>query len=531
MPKLYVFQPPAAGSSILSLQIYPNADGGVISIPWSADVHPASQGGWETSSGGASAGYNYTHFDALINNQLSYGAKSIVVVLSPIDFGGSNNSTPQYVFTAAWATSISATRLYTAAASDYLGSGAITPPGSAQGVDNTAFPAAWMPAFQTAWISAVQNALNHMAAQSYASKIAYVRVGGGAGGEWFPWATAGLLTVPGGPGSIAALQTTWVGYMSAVESAILATSSGFKFVQAVDGGFATESVPYSYADAEASTANGNGFGIGCEGLKGNDIGAYSTHLNTSGGAATSGFPSMDHAYLFSTYPAAPLLQFQTSAASDPTGITQPGSLVPLLPYAIARGSNAIELYYQDWQVAYDPSNPSNATYGIPYQTAIQSARGTSVGSGPTGYSTSGSTKAKPGYGSKLFMSTTNSNFTPVAQLQRFAPSTVSKQTEVDRTNVLTPDNFARPFPVRVDSGDLELVGILDPANTQILQLGQAHAALTLCYFMIVLTDGTQYTFQGYVSEYSPFSVSYNKAIGFSAKIRVAGGFTGPMGSA
>jgi hypothetical protein len=142
-----------------------------------------------------------------------------------------------------------------------------------------------------------------------------------------------------------------------------------------------------------------------------------------------------------------------------------------------------------------------------------------------------STKAQPGYGSKFFLSTDNVAFTPIAQLQRFAPSTVSQQTMVEQTNILTPDNFTRPLAVRVDSGDLDLVGILDAANTNILQLGQAHANLTLLYFKVVLTDGTQYTFQGFVSQYSPFSVAHNKAIGFSARIKVSGGMTGPLGLA
>lgn len=375
--KFYVFGPPAGGSAALTNLIYPQADGGIVSIPWSADVLPASQGGWETSSGSTSAGYSFTNFDAVINNQLSYGAKSLVVVLSPISFGGSNQSTPNYVFTAGWATSISATRLYTAAGNDYLGSGAIAPGSSAQGVDNTAFPAAWMPAFETAWAAAVTAALNHMKAQPYASKIAYVRVGGGAGGEWFPFATsvgtAGLLTVPGGPTTVAQLQTTWLAYMSSIETVILATSSGFKFVQAVDGGFATEAIPYTFADVEAALGVSNGFGVGCEGLKGLDITAFGTHGTTSGGAATSGFPSMDHAYLFSL--GASILQFQTSAASDPTGVSQPGSLVPLLPYATARGATAIELYYLDWQVMFDPSNGNHATYGAGYRSALSTARG------------------------------------------------------------------------------------------------------------------------------------------------------------
>lgn len=140
------------------------------------------------------------------------------------------------------------------------------------------------------------------------------------------------------------------------------------------------------------------------------------------------------------------------------------------------------------------------------------------------------THAQPGYGSKFFLSTDDVTFTPVAQLQRFAPSG-SKSTTVDRTNILTPDNFDRPLPVRVSSGEIELVGILDPMNTSILQLGQLHANFTLAYCKIVLSDGTQYSFAGYVTAYVPFTVAYNKAIGFSAKIRVSGGLTGPSGLA
>lgn len=381
MAKCYVFTPPNAGSVILTSTIYPNADGAIVEIPWGADNLPVTQGGWETTAGGgiSSAGYNFTHFDLVINNQLTYGAAKVAVSLSPISFGGSNQCSPNYIFTSGYAVANSYTQLYTAAASDYLGSGAISPPGSAQGVDNTAFPAAWMPAFQNAWIAAFSAAINHMAAQSYASSIAYIRVGGGAGGEWFPFATAGLLTIPGGPTTVAALKTTWItGYMSPVESAILVLGSGFNFVQAMDGGFATENVPYNWCDTEAALANGNGFGIGGEGFKGNDIGAFTTHGTTSGGSNVSGYPSMDHAYVFNLYSSNPILQGQTSAASDPTGAVQPGSLVPLIPYMTARGTTEIELYYADWLVAYDPSNPQNATYGAAYQSAIQTARGLTV---------------------------------------------------------------------------------------------------------------------------------------------------------
>ena len=140
------------------------------------------------------------------------------------------------------------------------------------------------------------------------------------------------------------------------------------------------------------------------------------------------------------------------------------------------------------------------------------------------------TRANPGYGSKFFLSTDNVHFNPIAQLRTFAPSG-SKAATVDQTNVLTPDNFDRPLATRVTSGEIAMEGVLDPANANITQLGQAHAALQLIYGQIVLTDGTQYTFQGYVTEYVPFDVKYNKAIAFSAKIRVSGALSGPAGNA
>lgn len=140
------------------------------------------------------------------------------------------------------------------------------------------------------------------------------------------------------------------------------------------------------------------------------------------------------------------------------------------------------------------------------------------------------TNARPGYGSKFFMSSDDVTFTPVAQLKSFV-SRGSRQSIVDQTNVLTPDNFSRPLAVRIDSGEIELVGVLDPANTGILQLGMAHASLALYYFQIVLSDGTEYSFQGLVSEYVPFDVTYNKAIAFRAKIRISGALTGPAGVA
>jgi hypothetical protein len=385
--KLYVFQPPAGGSSSLAT-IYANADGAVVAIPWSADNVSPTLGGWETSSGSASAGYNFTDFDAVINTQIGYGATSVVVLLEPVSFEPANGYTPNYVFTTGYATSISSPtgQLYTAASTFYPGSGAIPVNTCAQGVDNTAFPAAFQAPFVTAWKAAVVAALNHMKAASYASKIAYVRVGCSTGGQSNPVSVAALETICS-PATFAGLQTAWLAYVNAVEVAIVGTASGFLFDQAISGGMfsGVNAIPYSFADAMAAQAVANGFGVGGQGLQNYDITAFGTYGTISGGSATSGYPSADFCYVWATYPGS-LHESQTVAASNPAFVGTPsqgvmGSLVPLVPFAVARGTNRMELYYADWQVAFDSSSPYYSSYSAAYQATFAAARAGSTGSG------------------------------------------------------------------------------------------------------------------------------------------------------
>jgi hypothetical protein len=375
MAKLFVLHPPTTGGGVILPTLYAEADGCVIYIPWSADVN-ASLGGWETSSGSASAGYSFTTFDSLINTQLGYGAASIAVSLMAVAPGGSNTYTPNYVFTTGWATSISSPtgQLYTASGPNYLGAGTIPLNTCAQGVDPTAFPVTFQSPFVTAWKSAVAAAINHMKGASYASKIAYVRVGGAIESEWLP-PVATALETQCSPANLSGLLTAWTGYMSAVEAEIVAQGTGLKFDQAINGG---PDVPFNFADAEAAIAVSNGFGIGDQGLENADITAFANHGSTSGGANYNGWPSNDFIYNF-TLGGAAFYELQTLGVSDPSYVGTPpqgkmGSLVPLLPFAIQRGATHIEVYFQDWLIAYDPSDVNYATYGAAYASAIQGAR-------------------------------------------------------------------------------------------------------------------------------------------------------------
>lgn len=174
---------------------------------------------------------------------------------------------------------------------------------------------------------------------------------------------------------------------------------------------------------------------------------------------------------------------------------------------------------------------SGAVYNLVVINGAIAVAGSTAPIAPVAFGAIGrKTWASPGYGSKIFMSTDGVKYQPVAQLKSFIPQG-SKQTVLDQTNVLTPDSFSRPLAVMVDSGEIELQGVLDPQNSGILQLGSAHVSLAVCFFKIVLADGTEYDFQALVTDYVPFSVTYNKFISFSARLRVSGAFAGPGGRA
>lgn len=53
-----------------------------------------------------------------------------------------------------------------------------------------------------------------------------------------------------------------------------------------------------------------------------------------------------------------------------------GPLPPLLPFALKNHATIIELYTEDWLIAFDPQNPKNKAYGADYSHVIEQAAGT-----------------------------------------------------------------------------------------------------------------------------------------------------------
>lgn len=134
-------------------------------------------------------------------------------------------------------------------------------------------------------------------------------------------------------------------------------------------------------------------------------------------------------------------------------------------------------------------------------------------------------------GSKLKFSLDGVTYTQVAQLRTFK-GPQSKQVIVDQTNILTAGNGDAPLPVRFSSGEAQLDGVLSPQDSSQLTLGQLHAALTVVFWQLLLSDGvTVWSWKGSVSEYLPFDLNVMKAVVFSAKIRIAGALTSPLGTA
>lgn len=135
-------------------------------------------------------------------------------------------------------------------------------------------------------------------------------------------------------------------------------------------------------------------------------------------------------------------------------------------------------------------------------------------------------QAYVGYGSRLMYSLDGVNYTPVAQLQRIQPSG-SKQAMVDQTNLRTADNFTRVLAAVVDAGEIEFTGVYSGVNSQVA-LGLFHGEMTLVHWRILLSDGTMYGFDAYLSQFKPWGIVYNKMVPFSGTLRINGGIESPL---
>lgn len=129
-----------------------------------------------------------------------------------------------------------------------------------------------------------------------------------------------------------------------------------------------------------------------------------------------------------------------------------------------------------------------------------------------------------GRGSKLSTSPDGSTYTAVAQLKSLTYSGLKATTD-DITNLDSPNAYKELLPTVIDPGDVTFDGILNPSNASDNNLLALLNSQVQNNFKITLTDGTEHTFSGYVTEYVPAKVDYSKAIMFSGKISITGPVT------
>ena len=223
--------------------------------------------------------------------------------------------------------------------------------------------------FQTNYQAAIRALVNKYGS---ASNIGYIRIGLGRGGE---------INLPQGwndPSSGACYggySGTW-GYTVGGDASFT-WNNYLKTMVQYEGGLGSAKpllvsiTPVTGAgiavdDFIAPIAVQNGLSYGNQGLQASDI----TNYPNCGG---------DWCHLFATVPPN-IAELQTLGQSCPQGVGacpglngNTGPLPPLLPFAVNHGATDLELYYQDWLIAYDPNDPNNAAYGATYKAAIEAA--------------------------------------------------------------------------------------------------------------------------------------------------------------
>ncbi len=365
-----LFPPPLGNPAYAAVQTYlmessspafPHVGGVVIEVNWS-DI--------DLGSAGAHTGYDFTIPDAAAAAWMSAG-KTVHFVLQNTTYGGTNcpATGPGSHGTSGIGNCAMPAWVWTALTSaNYTTCGTGT---SAQQVPN--FRA---PTFVTAYQGAIAALLQHYASNP---SVGYVRIGLGKGGEinlpsgWTDTTTGcgQMYTTTWGYTLGTSSSATWNAYLESMvqyEGSLGSHTQLMVSITPVTGPGATGT---TIPDFLAPVAVAHGIGFGNQGLQYSDT----TQYPNCGG---------DWCKLFATYTGQVPLELQTLGQSCPAGVGQcpnsqlsnlTGALTPLLPFAVAHHATILELYYQDWLVAYDPTNADNASYGAAYKQAIETASG------------------------------------------------------------------------------------------------------------------------------------------------------------
>jgi len=272
--------------------------------------------------------YDFSAFDASIAQFIAAGKKINIIVWAVADLV-TNSSTPQYVW-------------------DALGASNITTCAGEQ------IPNYFSPAFITPYQAFMAQVIQHYGTNA---SVGYIRIGLGRGGETFPAQSFGTdpctQTFVNNWGWT---DATWEAYVDGMVNYEVSLNSPKQLMIGLD-----TVDTYTMADIEAANAVPQKVALGNEGLDANDIAKYP-------------ICSADWCNLWALYKTAGVpLELQTIAVSDPTGNGPVGSLTVILPFAVTHGATIMEIYTDDWLLAFDPNYPGYSTYGASYAAAIKAA--------------------------------------------------------------------------------------------------------------------------------------------------------------
>ncbi|HTS36538.1 MAG TPA: putative Ig domain-containing protein [Candidatus Solibacter sp.] len=193
--------------------------------------------------------------------------------------------------------------------------------------------------------------------------IGYIRFGLGHGGETYPvtgW--NGTAACGKAFSSWGVTVTSWETYLASMlnyESNLNSTKQ--LMVGVTPMGAPTTVVP-NYVAPLAVPLH---VGFGSQGLEQSDITNYPS--------CTANWCN-----LFAQFAGQAPLELQTYLQSCPDRSCTTGSLVDLVPFAVAHHATVLEIYYQDWLLAFDPSYPGYSQYGAAYAKVLTDAANTAV---------------------------------------------------------------------------------------------------------------------------------------------------------
>jgi hypothetical protein len=369
--------------------VLPNISGVSVSMQW-------NQIESSDASGTHSGGYDFTSFDASLQPYLAAG-RSVNLIVWPATEGGNNapnngGSTPTYVFSSTYATSVGATNPQDmAVCSNYQGDSG-SPYGQGNfasggiwnssdptyGSDLSGLPVSYELPFMTAYKNFIQAVIVHYN-NNPQTPIGYIRFGFSQGGENSPECNQFWPNSPTGqPFSQTAYVTDYVGTMTAWVHQQSPQMTILEDMHAL-GNLSSESasVYVAYPDQEAQLAVANGLGIGTNGLQQSDITQFDNNQ-----PCDSDWCNMFAQYAGTKYSGTPItLSLQTLQWTDPTGAAQTGSLTQIEPFAKDHAANNLELYLADVGLAFDSANYQSyphasssvnaASYSSTYAAAIQ----------------------------------------------------------------------------------------------------------------------------------------------------------------